>query len=143
MKKSGSVVFFMELMVVIMFFAVSTVVILRLFMIGYLNERKSSALSEAMIEMQNTIEGFRAEGFDALLANGWSEMEDTAAERRFTKNEEDSRISYRITLTTESRAGGERDFGEISAYITNDAEGGPICSMKMSRYSMNDGGAAE
>lgn len=76
MKKSGSAVFLMELTLVILFFSLSTVVTLRLFVAAHQQERQSTLHSDALELAENTAELFRAQGvsfFDA--ADGWNAAE--------------------------------------------------------------------
>ena len=134
MKKSGSVVFFMELMVVVLFFSIAIVIVLRLFTTSHLNERKSAVLTTAVIEMQNTAELFKIHGFDMFPENGWIESDLAVNGRSFTKQQEDPGVIFKVNLSTENAAGGELDTGEIKAYRSGEEDQDPLCSMKLSRY---------
>lgn len=62
MKKSGSAVFLMELTLVILFFSLSTVVTLRLFVAAHQQERQSTLHSDALELAENTAELFLRPG---------------------------------------------------------------------------------
>lgn len=68
MKKRGSMAFLMELIVVILFFSLSTAVTLRLFVAAHEKERESTRLSDAVERAQDTAEQFRVKG-TALFAS--------------------------------------------------------------------------
>ena len=143
MKKSGSVVFFMELMIVVLFFSIAVVIVLNLFTKSHLNERESSLRTAAVIEMQNTAELFKTRGFDIFPENGWIESEPAGSGRSFTKQQDDAGVVFKINLSAESRAGGQLDSGEIKAYRSGEEDQDPLCSLKLSRYDRTGGQAAQ
>ena len=131
MKKRGSMAFLMELIVVILFFSLSTAVTLRLFVAAHEKERESTRLSDAVERAQDT-EQFRVKG-TALFASsdGWTyEIRDDLS-ALYTRVFEEG-LTVTVLVTDGDALAGLLETGEICVYSGTDTE--PCCRLPLSRF---------
>ena len=132
MKKSGSAVFLMELTLVILFFSLSTVVTLRLFVAAHQQERQSTLHSDALELADNTAELFRAQGvscFDA--ADGWNAAEQEDGSVLYSRLE--SGLRMEVIWKGERTPAGRLESGEIRVFENQRSD--PLCRLPLCRYS--------
>ena len=132
MKKRGSMAFLMELIVVILFFSLSTAVTLRLFVAAHEKERESTRLSDAVERAQDTAEQFRVKG-TALFASsdGWTyEIRDDLS-ALYTRVFEEG-LTVTVLVTDDAGITGILENGEICVYSGTDTE--PCCRLPLSRF---------
>ena len=151
MKRSGSITFFMELTIILLFFALSATVILRLFSTAYLNEAESNLISDASIEIQNINEMFDADGLKIFKADGWTEKEDNDLSAcclvyiKTVETNSGEKLLFLVELNKNYGiyAGGNYYTGWTEAYKINAKTefdefgiptGKPLCSAAVARY---------
>ena len=151
MKRSGSITFFMELTMILLFFALSATVILRLFSTAYINETESNLISDASIGIQTINEMFDADGMKIFEADNWIEIEDkdlAACCVMFIKTTETNsgeKILYQVEIDKNAKTylGGAYLSGRTSAYKINAKtefyengipKGKPLCSAAVAKY---------
>ena len=149
MKRSGSIVFLMELIVVILFFSLSAVVTLQLFVAAHHNGRKSAIISDALNRAQSVAEKFQAEGSSSFSGNGWEagdkNINSAGNERWFrfmyqTEGGEDVEIFVRIE--TESTDFGQLEQGDVRVSFLSDSSDSDdsknqLCTLEIARYTPN------
>ena len=143
MKKSGSAVFLMELTLVILFFSLSTVVTLRLFVSAHQQERQSTLRSDAMELAENTAELFRVLGvsyFDPI--DGWTAVNqpDNSTLYTCTKNG----LLAEVQLKTTATDAGSLETGEIRIMEVEKKNSGQedlLCRLTLGRYSPGEAAA--
>ena len=132
MKKRGSMAFLMELIVVILFFSLSTAVTLRLFVAAHEKEQESTLLSDALERAQDTAEQFQIKGtslFDS--SDGWTyEIRDDLS-ALYTRLFEDG-LTVTVLVTDADALSGWLETGEICVYSGADAE--PHCRLPFTRF---------
>ena len=135
MKKGGSAVFMMELLVVILFFAISSTVTLRLFVEAHLDGKKSERTGTAIIMAQSAAEQFHADGLD-MFGGKWLYGEWRYENNVYTTETDDAGSVYlEITITNSEKEYGTIYSGEVAAYKAGDPDKDKICSLKLSRYN--------
>ena len=133
MKKSGSAVFLMELVLVILFFSLSTVVTLRLFVTAHQQEEQSTLRSDALELAENTAELFRAYGSDWFASSPWTSSQGTGDDAHYTLTTD--KLVAHVSLYTASGRSGSLSTGEITVYPAGQEETGvPLCRLDLSRY---------
>ena len=143
MKKSGSAVFLMELTLVILFFSLSTVVTLRLFVSAHQQERQSTLRSDAMELAENTAELFRARGvsyFDPI--DGWTAVNQPDNSTLYTCKK--NGLLAEVQLKTTATDAGNLETGEIrvmEAGKENSGQGDLLCRLTLGRYSPREAAA--
>ena len=140
MKKSGTLIFLMELMVVIMFFSLSVLITLRIFITADNKVRESADISETVSCLQNIAEKFKAYGGDAFTEDGWVSSSDKDNSIVYIKTE--NGIVFQAFLMTQEEEYGTRNWGALSAYREEEEHQDKyLCSLQLSRYVPKDGGA--
>ncbi len=132
MKKRGSMAFLMELIVVILFFSLSTAVTLRLFVAAHEKERESTRLSDAVERAQDTAEQFRVKGI-ALFASsdGWTyEIRDDLSALYTRVFEEGLTVTVLVT-DGDAPSRAPRNRGDLR--LQRDGHG-PCCHLPLSRF---------
>lgn len=132
MKKSGSAVFLMELILVILFFSLSAVVTLRLFAVSHQQERQSAQISDAMELAANTAERFRAQGAALFRPDaGWSAAGQDGGATLYTCTREGLRIE--VLLKEKQTGAGTLETGEVRVKSGEQSEA--LCCLALGRYS--------
>ena len=144
MRKSGSAVFLMEMMVIILFFSLSVMIIFRLFVSAHIGDQESIRLNDSLLEAKNTVELFKANG--AEIFSGGIEWElqpqspGQTADYYIKKSPEDSSPTtayiLEVEITAETTPLGVYEFGEIRAYADVDGvpEGEPFLVLQIGHY---------
>lgn len=131
MKKSGSMAFLLELILVILFFSLSTAVTLRLFVAAHDKERDSSRLSDALEYAQDTAERFRVKGtsmFDP--SDGWTYVIEEDLSALYTRACGD--LTVTVLVADGDALAGQLESGEIRVYAPADPD--PLCRLPLTRY---------
>ncbi|MBR2571680.1 MAG: type II secretion system protein [Clostridia bacterium] len=102
----------MELLIVVLFFALAATVLLQVFVASSNQNRRAGAVSEALVAAQNAADRFcaAASGEDALRDAGFVPAGDSGWEL----NREDWRLS--AALNAEDKNAGRMLYAEITAY---------------------------
>ena len=131
MKRNGSAVFLMELLMVILFFSLSTVVTLRLFVSAHQQEETSRQLSSALEKAQDTAELFHARGSDLFVTSSWTSM-DAGDLYQNTDGQ------YLITVAVKSDASpaGLMESADISVQLND--QSAVLCRLSVSRYTPSE-----
>ncbi len=133
MKKSGSAVFLMELILVILFFSLSAVVTLRLFVAAHQQERQSTLRSDALELAENAAELFRAQGVSFFdTADGWTAVEQADESVLYSRLE--NGLCMEVILRGEQTETGRLETGEIQVFAAN-RQSDPLCRLPLGRYS--------
>ena len=135
MKKSGTLIFLMELLIVILFFSLSVSVTVRIFATADSNSKKSARITEALSFSQNTIEQFKALNYDILVSDGWVLESDSSGYIVYTKIQNE--ITYEVSMCSTINYAGRTDEGTITAHSKHSNE--PLCKLDISCYSANGG----
>lgn len=131
MKKSGSMAFLLELILVILFFSLSTAVTLRLFVAAHDKERDSSRLSDALECAQDTAERFRVQGtsmFDP--SDGWTYVIEEDLSALYTRT--CGGLTVTVLVADGDALAGQLESGEIRVYAPADPD--PLCRLPLTRY---------
>jgi hypothetical protein len=135
MKKSGSAIFLMEFIVVILFFSLSVTVILQLFMAAHDKVEQSAEISAALLHAQNTAEQIKAIGFDEFTESGWTQVSAPDGTWCF-RNVFDDGFTAEVTLED---LGASSFSGFVRVYPPGAEIGGEtdtaVCSLALSRYA--------
>ena len=133
MKRNGSAVFLMELLMVILFFSLSTVVTLRLFVSSHQQEEASQQLSGALEKAQDTAELFHARGSELFVTSSWTSM-DEGGLYQSTDGE------YLVTVCVESTvsSSGLMESADISVRLNDHSDS--LCRLSVSRYTPSEQG---
>ncbi len=132
MKKSGSMAFLLELILVILFFSLSTAVTLRLFVAAHGKEQESSRISDALERAQDTAEQFRVKGtamFDS--ADGWTYVIEEDLSALYTRAYNDG-LTVTVLVADGDALAGQLERGEICVYAGADPD--PLCRLPLTRY---------
>lgn len=133
MKKNGSAIFLMELVLVILFFSLSTVVTLRLFVTAHQQEEQSTLRSDALELAENTAELFRTYGTGLFSASEWTASRQSDEESCYTLVT--GGLVAHVSLHTAITRDGCLSTGEIAVYQENrDESAAPICRLSLGRY---------
>ncbi|MCI8360054.1 MAG: hypothetical protein HFE86_01795 [Clostridiales bacterium] len=141
MKRHSSAVFLMELTLVILFFSLSAVVTLRLFVTAHQQEQQSALRSDALELAEDAAEQFHAQGaafFDS--ADGWSS---TPLEQGGTVYSWDgSDLLLEVFLQQEDTGAGALESGEvrITGSEKSVSRGQVLCSLPVGRYIPKEAG---
>ena len=133
MKRNSAAVFLMELIIVILFFSLSIVVTLRLFMTAYTTDKKSSELNEALIQAQSTAEQFRVYGLDMFTQQeSWiNSQPDTSGTYLYTRSDGgETGLVYKVFVRIEKGF----ESGEIQVYSLRTPDEGVLCELEIARY---------
>lgn len=141
MKKNGTAVFLMELVLVILFFSLSTTVTLRMFMTAHQQEQQSAQLSTALLQAQDIAEQFRARGTAFFTSSdAWKRTQQ--ADGTTTYRLKADTLLMEVELRTEQATAGCSESGEVRVYAAASAEetteqpsGEPLCRLSLGRYS--------
>ena len=137
MKKSGSAVFLMELIIVILFFTLSVTIIFQLFVSAYTTSKESARLNNAIVEAKNAVEKFKQNGTYSLTE--WEQITNGGTvqyKKEFINNENDT-LSFwlELNLVEENTKTGKFETGTIRAYPVSGYE--PILSFDIGVYTPN------
>ncbi|MDR0936888.1 MAG: hypothetical protein LBM98_09425 [Oscillospiraceae bacterium] len=140
MKKSGSAIFLMEFIVVILSFSLSVTITLQLFVSAYQKGERSEEISVALLHAQNIAEQIKAFGSDALTYGGWVKEHTADGTRRFQLVFDDG-FTAKIVF---EKFSASRLFGVVRVYPPGADSGGgadeALCSLNLSRYVPKDTG---
>ena len=146
MKRHSSAVFLMELTLVILFFSLSAVVTLRLFVTARQQEQQSALCSDAMELAEDTAELVYAKGVSFLEKDaGWtvSEAPDGAEDAHYCYKYDDSGLLMEIYSESEQTAAGVLETSEVR--ITGSEKSGSpgqvLCRLPVKRYYPREAGA--
>lgn len=136
MKRHSSAVFLMELTLVILFFSLSAVVTLRLFVTAHQQEQQSALRSDALELAEDTVEQIRALGasfFDS--ADGWIITAQEPGGTIYTYQGGDLRME--VFLQQEETGAGTLETGEvcITGSEKSACRGQVLCRLPIGRYS--------
>ena len=142
LRKSGSAVFLMEMMVVILFFSLSVMIIFRLFVSAHLNGEDSMRLNYSLLEAKNAVELFKANGTDIFDDGSWTaEKNPETGIYRYTKNSPEGGVAtsayiLEMKLTKEATPLGMYESGEMRAYayVNGIPEGDPFLILQIGHY---------
>lgn len=137
MRKSGSAVFLMELVVVVLFFSLAATVTLRLFVAAYETDRASGYTSAALERAEDAAELFRAGGQAAFAQ--WTARDGTGGGRLYALEEADSPYRLEAELHTRREAAGQMETGELRVYDRDEPDT-PLCVLPLARYTPRPGG---
>lgn len=135
MKKNGSAVFLMELILVILFFSLSTVVTLRLFVTAHQQEEQSTLRSDALELAENTAELFRAYGTGLFTSPAWITLQETGEDTHYSHTADG--LTARVSLHMADSPEGSLSTGEIVVYQAGSdggTSGDPLCRLALGRY---------
>lgn len=146
MKRHSSAVFLMELTLVILFFSLSAVVTLRLFVTARQQEQQSALRSDAMELAEDTAELVYAKGVPFLEKDaGWtaSDVPAGAEAAHYCYKYDDSGLLMEIFSQSEQTVGGVLDTSEVR--ITGSEKSGSpgqiLCRLPVKRYYPQEAGA--
>ena len=138
MKRNQTAVFLIEFLVVILFFSLSVVVILHLYMAAHNKNEESEQISHALIQAQNTAEKFRTQGKSMFLSEGWVNQSTENAEGDVHKfvysNEQNSPLIIEVLLLTENAPYGTIESGEVIIYVRGKTNKDYICRLELAKY---------
>lgn len=135
MRKSGSAVFLMELVVVLLFFSLSAAVTLRLFVAAYETDRMSEQVSDALERAEDAAERYRAGGRSAFL-QGWTAQDQADGTCLYIREDGTYRLEVRLRIL--DQAAGDLETGEVRVYDrVQPAE--PLCELPLARYTSHTG----
>ena len=134
-KKSGSAVFLMELMMVIMFFSLAVVVTLRFFMTAYHKEQESIRLNDAIVQAQNALEQFRVNGSGMFGSGAWTELPAQDGGRCFLQGspEDETPFSVYVFVFVTDTPNGKLEHGVVQAVRLDEPD--PLCRLELAKYS--------
>ena len=124
----------MELTLVILFFSLSAVVTLRLFVTAHQQEQQSALRSDALELAEDTAEQFHAQGTAFFnSADGWSSA---ALEDGTVYRFDGSDLLLEVFLRQESTVAGALETGEvrITGSEKSIGRGQVLCSLPVGRY---------
>lgn len=130
MKRNGSAVFLVELLMVILFFSLSAAVTLRLFVSAYQQETASLHLSAALEKAQDTAELFRANGSSLFSSSCW-ESGDTAGLYQQAQGD----YLLQVAVKTDESPAGVMESADIVVYLSGQPDGEPVTRLSVSRYT--------
>lgn len=128
----------MELTLVILFFSLSAVVTLRLFVTARQQEQLSALRSDAMELAENTAEQVHAQGasfFDSQ--NGWTITSQEKDGSVYTYTHDGSGLKLEVFLKQEKTGAGTLEIGEVRV-TGSDQSGGQgqmLCCLPVGRYT--------
>jgi hypothetical protein len=129
MKRSGSAIFLMEFIIVILFFSLSVVVTLQMFVTAHQMDTESTQINGALLHAQNVAEQFKATGAVMFTGGDWTEEAASDGARRFVREAEDG-----FLLAVLLDAGdGAMESGGITVYPSG-KESAAVCSLALGRY---------
>jgi hypothetical protein len=131
MKRYGSAVFLMELIVVILFFSLSVVVTLRMFVTSHIMDEQSEQITGALVCAQNVAEQFKASG-TGMFGSDWTKSASSDGSRRYISTNDEG-FSVEVILNTVSDSSGTMEAGKVGVYALSEPEE-PVCSLEIGRY---------
>ena len=134
MKKSGSLIFLMELIVVLLFFSLSVVVTLRLFITANNKTQQSSYINTALTETQNVVEQFRVKGISVFSPDIWTERHTDDGRSVYNYENTEESLFIEVSLTSDKLPGGIMYTGDVRAYEINKTDE-ELCVLELARYS--------
>ena len=135
MKRSSSAVFLMELTLVILFFSLSAVVTLRLFVTAHHQEQQSTLRSDALELAENTAELFRIQGTACFApADGWKTAAGEEGTTIYTYGRDD--LLLQVSLQEQQTDAGKLTSGEVQVKTAAQADGQTniLCRLPVARY---------
>ena len=115
----------------LLFFSLSTVITLRLFVTAHQQEQQSVRLSEALEQAQDTAEQFYAGGRAFLTNTGWSA--DTQGEATLYR-QIDAQWVIEVSLQETISSAGVLDSGEVRVRAAAAPED-VLCRLSLARYT--------
>ena len=135
MKRNGTAVFLMEMIIILLFFSLSVVVTLRLFATSYVTNQRSTDLNEALRQAQNTAEQFYAAGDGSFSGSVWTVSESDGYNLYENTGHEESGLIIKVFLKNDYNSYGKSETGKVQVYSRERPAEGLLCELQLAKYN--------